>query len=161
MSRLREAAEDYLAMRRALGFELATQGALLLGFIDYLDRAGADRLTTDLALAWAKTPADADPVWWARKLSVVRGFARHLHNLDPVTEVPPTEVLAYRYRRSNPYLYSDTDVIALMTVAGRLPRPLQAATYATLLGLLTVSGVFSVGRPCGGGFSLVFAQLRG
>jgi integrase/recombinase XerD len=141
MSQLRDAADEYLAMRRALGFKLETQGPLLLHFVDHLDRAGAETITLDLALAWAMTPTDATPVWWAKKLSVVRGFARHLHAFDPATQIPPTDVLPYRYRRSNPYLYSNTDVTALMAAASRMRRPLQAATYSTLIGLLAVSGM--------------------
>lgn len=35
MSGLRPAAENYLVMRRALGFKLITQGRHLMGFIDY------------------------------------------------------------------------------------------------------------------------------
>jgi integrase/recombinase XerD len=141
MSRLREQAEAYLAMRRALGFKLETQGPLLHRFIDYLEHAGAETITIDLALAWAKTPADATAVWWAKKLSIVRGFARHLHTLDSSTQIPPADVLPYRYRRANPYVYSVADVAALMAAAYRLRRPLQAATYATLVGLLAVSGL--------------------
>ena len=94
MSRLREAAEDYLVMRRALGFKLTTQGRQLLSFIDYCEAHHADHVTTELVLSWAMQTARAssDQVYWARRLMVVRIFARHLQTLDPVTEVPPVVV---------------------------------------------------------------------
>src|SRR5262249_34134256 len=69
MSPLRQAAEEYLALRRALGFNLETQCRLLLSFVDYLDRAGAVLITTDLAGAWAHLPPDAPPVWIGLRLS--------------------------------------------------------------------------------------------
>jgi len=141
VSQLRQAAEDYLGMRRALGFKLETQGQLLIGFIGYLERERASTVTTELSLAWARQPAHADPVWWNRKLSVVRGFARHLATLDPATEVPPTDLLPCHQRRPTPYLYAPTDIARLMQAAGTPASPLQAATYSTLIGLLAVTGL--------------------
>jgi integrase len=44
-------------------------------------------------------------------------------------------------RRATPYLYTPEEIVALMSAAGRLRLPLQAATYQTLLGLLAVSGL--------------------
>jgi integrase/recombinase XerD len=65
---LRRTAEEYLAMRRSLGYKLDRQGGLLLEFVAYLDDMGADTITTDAAVAWATRPADADPIWWQRRL---------------------------------------------------------------------------------------------
>ncbi len=44
MSALRDRAEDYLRMRRALGYKLEIQGLLLNGFVTYLgaSRSGHD-----------------------------------------------------------------------------------------------------------------------
>jgi integrase/recombinase XerD len=82
-------------------------------------------------------------VWWARRLAMVRGFARHLKAIDPATEVPPLGVLPHRCRRAAPYLYSDADVAALMAAARALRSPLRAATYETVVGLLAVTGMRS------------------
>jgi len=51
MTGLRRAAEDYLAMRRALGFKLTTQGRQLMSFVNYCESRGSDRIASDLALA--------------------------------------------------------------------------------------------------------------
>ena len=56
-------------------------------------------------------------VYQARRLDVVRIFARHLQALDPATEVPPDDVLARRYLRIPPYLYSPQEIAALMSAA--------------------------------------------
>jgi integrase len=141
MSRLREAAEDYLAVRRSLGFKLASQGYLLHSFVRYAEQACASTVTTELALAWAELPPGKDDVWCARRLGVVRCFARYLETLDPRTEVPPADLLPQRSRRATPYLYSTDEVASLMQAARRLPSPLKAATYEALIGLLSCTGM--------------------
>jgi integrase/recombinase XerD len=141
MSALSQAVEDYLAVRRSLGCKLAENGRLLPDFVAYLEAAGASTVTTELAVAWATQPKDSTPVWWARRLAMVRGFARHLQALDPDTEVPPLGVLPHRCRRVAPYLYSDADIAALMAAARALRSPQRAATYESLVGLLAVTGM--------------------
>jgi integrase len=141
MSNLRQALDDYLALRRSLGYKLERAGRLLADFIGHLLTAGTDTITIDAALSWAMQPCDADPSWWAHRLSAVRGFARHLHALDPVHEVPPAGLLPHKTVRATPYLYADTDVVALMAAAGGLRSALRAATFETLVGLLAVTGL--------------------
>ena len=87
---LRGELADYLALRRSLGYRLARPEKLLNQFLDHLDQAGADIVTIDLALDWARLPAGGDANWRAHRLSVVRGFATYLHALDPAHEVPAT-----------------------------------------------------------------------
>lgn len=141
MSALRQAAEDYLTVRRALGHKLKEHGRLLPDFVAYLEAEGASRVTTELAVAWATQPATSTPVWWAQRLTMARGFARHLKALDPVSEVPPPGLLPYRCHRVTPYLYSDADIVGLMAAARSLPSPQRAATYETLVALLAVTGM--------------------
>ena len=69
MSAMRDALRDYLAMRRALGFKLAGEGTRLLSFIDFLEQAEAEYISTDQALAWAQMPTSVQPAQWARRLS--------------------------------------------------------------------------------------------
>ena len=141
MSTMRQGAEDYVALRRAMGFKLDKPGRLVLQFADHLDRLDIPQLTIETALAWARQPTHADPSWWAYRLSAVRGFAVYLHPRLPGTQVPPADLLPLRTKRATPYLYSPEDVAALMTAARRLRNPLLAATYETLIGLLAVTGL--------------------
>jgi integrase/recombinase XerD len=141
MNRLRQAAQEYLAVRRALGFKLRGHDRLLTDFLDHLDGCGATSITVGVAVAWATAPADVSPVRWSQRLSVVRGFARHLHCLDPLTEVPPDDVLACRRRRPTPYLYSEHDIALLVRAATDLRPLLRAATYEAFFGLLAVTGM--------------------
>jgi integrase/recombinase XerD len=143
VSALRARAGEYLAMRRALGFRLTTQGRHLMSFVRFCEERGADRVTADLALEWATrtTRGSGNKVYQARRLDVVRIFARHLQPLDPATEIPPDDVLARRYLRIPPYLYSPAEVTAIMGAAGGLVPALRAATWRTLIGLLAVTGM--------------------
>jgi len=140
---LEQALNDYLSMRRALGFKLAENGRQLVDFVAYMQTVDASTVTTGLAVAWATQPTACTPVWWARRLAMVRGFARHLKAIDAATEVPPFGMLPYRCQRVAPYLYSEADIAALLAAARALPSPQRAATYETLIGLLAVTGMRS------------------
>jgi len=137
---LRDALEDYLALRRALGFRLATVGRLLGQFADWLGARGASTITTADALEWAVLPAGASPAWQAIRLAAVRGFAAYLHGTDPSAEVPPAGLIRRGNDRATPYLYSDTEISAIITAAGTLRPRFRAATYQALISLLAASG---------------------
>lgn len=141
MSALRSRLEDYLELRRSLGFKLGRTGQLLGLFVSWLDELGQARITTDLAYAWACLPEGADPSWWAARYQATRGFARYLATIDPGSEVPPSGLLTARSRRAEPYPYREDDVLALMAAAGSVRSPLRAATYQTLIGLLWSTGL--------------------
>jgi len=142
---LREALEDYLALRRALGFKLASPARLLGQFVGYLEARGTGTITISDALAWATLPAGASPAWQAIRLSAVRGFAAYLHGTDPSVQVPPAGLIRRGNDRATPYLYSDAEISAIINAAGTLRPQLRAATYQTLISLLAVSGIFSRG----------------
>ena len=141
MSRLHALLDDYLALRRGLGFKLRQERLLLPGFVDFVEQAGAKSITVELALTWAKSPSGVDPFRWKQRLSMVRGFARYLHAFDPATEVPSDGLLAYRRSRPMPYLFSEQEIAALLAAADTLRPLLLAVTCRTLFGLLAVTGL--------------------
>jgi len=143
MSPLRTAVDEYLALRRGLGFSLRLPGAMLRHFAAFLEREGAPYITRELALRWAQQPAHAQPSTWASRLSTVRRFAQFWSASDPRTEVPPLGLLPHRDRRTPPYIYTADEIRRLIAVARQLPSAtgLRPATYATLLGLLAVTGL--------------------
>jgi integrase/recombinase XerD len=148
VSTIRGHAEDYLAMRRALGFKLTTFGQKLFSFVDYLEANEVQVLTTVVALAWAMaTPRSSDEVHWSRRLMVVRVFARHLAVLDSATEVPPVDLLPHHYRRITPHLYTQAEITALLHATDALQPELRAVTWRTLIGLLAVTGL-RAGEAC-------------
>lgn len=140
MSALGEAVNDYLALRRGLGFKLEAHGRMLPQFARFLEQRQASVITTSLALEWATQPPGST-VWWHQRLAIVAGFARYLHGSDARHEVPPSDLLPAKFRRAIPYLYSDAEIAALMAAARGIRSPLKAATYETLIGLLAVTGM--------------------
>jgi integrase/recombinase XerD len=141
MSALAEHAQNYLQVRRALGFKLVGEGRLLAEFVAFADAAGQRTVTTSIALEWARRPTSGGPNYLSRRLRAVRGFARYLKALDPACEVPPLELLPANKYRPAPYLYSEEEILALMAAARRLRPPLRAATFETLIGLLACTGL--------------------
>jgi integrase/recombinase XerD len=138
---LRQALDEYLSLRRALGYRLDSAGRLLSQFLDYLDQRGTDTITIEDTLTWAARPAQASRHWWAIRVSAVRGFATYLRGTDARVEVPPAGLIRCGTCRATPYLYSDAEIRALIQATAALRPRLRAATYQTLIGLLAVSGI--------------------
>jgi integrase len=138
---LRQALGDYLRLRRRLGFQLKATEQYLEKFVAFVEQAGAVRITTELAVMWAKQPVDAHPHQWSRRLGIVRGFAGYLATIDPDCEVPSKDLLPARRPRVAPYIYSSADIGALLQSARALTPSLRAATYETVIGLMATSGL--------------------
>ena len=132
--------EDYLRLRRALGFKLTHPGQVLPQFVAYLDAIGAHSVTVEAAIAWTRLSEGAQPVTLSHRLGAVRGFARYLATIDPATEIPPCGLFGKQQRRT-PYIYSPEEIGRLLQAAGWLRPPLRAATHEALFGLLAVSGM--------------------
>jgi integrase len=141
MTDLRALLNQYLQIRRALGYKLERADRLLPDFVTFVRQAQAPFITTALALAWATQSPRGTPWWAAARLSLVRGFATYVRALDPRTEVPPVTLLPSKRPRGTPYLYSDADVQALMNAAHAALGLFKGATYHTLLGLLATTGL--------------------
>jgi len=142
MNTLRKAVQEYLAMRRSLGFKLREDGARLADFATFMEQRRASYITHQLALAWAQEPK-ALPSEWARRLGFVRVFARYRSATDPRTQIPPAGLLPYPSTRIRPYIYSDREIRALLDAAlkMRCRTALRPWTYYGLIGLLSVSGL--------------------
>lgn len=146
MNTLRQAVQEYLSLRRGLGFKLREAGKQLLDFVTFMEQHRASYVTQALALAWAQQPTNVQPAHWAQRLSAVRGFARHRSATDLRTQIPAPGLLPFRPKRARPYLYSDDEIRSLLRAALDMPcryerGELRAWTYHSLFGLLSVSGL--------------------
>jgi integrase/recombinase XerD len=132
VNELRKALNEYLAVRRALGFRLQAQGRLLHSFVDFAKLQRASFITRSLALRWAMESPAGQPAYWAMRLGVVRRFAEYRSGADPRTEVPPLGLLPHSYPRKSPYVYSNDDIQKLITEAQQLrsPKGLRATTFS-------------------------------
>ena len=143
MTSLRDVVEDYITLRRSLGFQLRDAANGLRDFASFMEERGAAHVTTELARQWAMQPAHRQPAGWAARLGWVRVFARYRSATDPRTEIPPLGLLPFRPRRARPYLYSDDEIQKLLEAAKNLPPVvgLRPWSYHCLFGILAVSGL--------------------
>ena len=134
---------QYVAARRALGTQLREPAKTLSGFIRFLGRQKSKFITIPLALAWSQQSKNVQPATWARKLSMVRQFARWLNVIEPRHQVPPPRLLNVRHRRNKPHIYSDQEIARLMAAAAALksPRGMKGPTLGALIGLLAATGL--------------------
>lgn len=143
MRTIRDALTQYIAVRRALGTQLQEPAVTLGRFVEFLEREGAEFITTSHALRWACEPEGVQRATWARRFSMVRRFAAWLNAFDPRTEIPPKRLLNARHRRNKPYIFADEEIERLMAEAARLPSAtgLRALTHVMLIGLLASTGL--------------------
>lgn len=136
--------EDYLAMRRGLGYRLTGQSSYLRNFAGYLDGLRHHGpVPIALSVDWATSTSSTDPCTRARRLSVLRDFLRHLAALDGATEVPPPGLLGPTGHRKPPHVYSDTEIATLLQAAAALTPTggLRPHCYVTLFSLLACTGL--------------------
>ena len=136
--------EAYIALRRGLGYRSRAPERLLRGFAEALDAAGHHGpIGLEASLAWAAATSSTDPHHPSRRLTVIRGFLRHLSALDGATQVPAPGLLGPSFRRTSPHVYSEVEIADLTAAALDLDRPdrLRPYCYATLFGLLACTGL--------------------
>jgi integrase len=141
VSPLAEHLDEYLRLRRGLGFQLGRHGEELPHFVAFLDALGAEVVTVELAVAWVRSAQGIKPITVDYRLATVRGFARYLHAIDPAHEIPPRGLLSVPRRRPAPYIYTPEQLGEVLRRTERLRPPLRAATYRALFGLLAATGM--------------------
>ena len=143
MSELEIAVDQYISLRQSLGCKFENQSRALRQFTKYADDHKFSYVTIDLALSWIKQSKAKEPSTLAARLGIIRGFASWRHVTDPRTEIPPKNLLPNRYHRKPPYIYSDVEIENLLQACHHLPSStgLRGLTYATLFGLISVTGM--------------------
>jgi integrase/recombinase XerD len=115
--------EEFIALRRGLGYRSPSQERALRAFGRYLDVTGQEGpVPLESSLDWAASTASMDPCNPARRLTTVRGFLRHLAAIDGLTEVPAPGLLGPIGHRKPPHIYSDEEIDDLLqATAGLAP----------------------------------------
>jgi integrase/recombinase XerD len=137
--------EDYLRLRRSLGFGLVWDEQLLGKFTADLASRDVRVVTVADAIAWSLAlppgqihrPLTRAPV----RLTAIRGFATYLYSLDPAHEIPPREVFGWRKTRPAPYIYADDEVRALLEACASMIRYGRRDLYPVLFGLIAATGL--------------------
>lgn len=138
---LTDLVDDYLRVRRALGYKLEGTERVLHGFVAYLDAHAAGAVTIADAVGFATAPPVVSPRTQALRLSAIRCFTRWARCQNPDIEVPPARILPARPTRVAAYIYTDREIEALLGAADTLQPELRAATYRTLIGLMAATGI--------------------
>lgn len=136
--------EAYLTYRRAHGYELKIEEIRLKSFARFADTLVPDgHLTISLAVQWARASRRDAPITWARRIEVLRGFARFCQRTDPRTEVPARNLFGAAHRRLVPHIYTDAELAALLEATDRLhpAQGLRPATCRNVFGLLASAGL--------------------
>ncbi len=133
----------YLAQRRSLGYKLTTSEYLLGQFCGWLAARGKpDTFTIDDAVAWAREPAGAQPVWWSQRLTVLRPFAAYLNACGTDVPVIPRALLPKATTRATPFIYSQADLDCLIGACPAVFTNVRvAATMQVIIGLLAATGI--------------------
>lgn len=142
MTALTDAAADYLRLRNQLGHDLAEYHRLLPRFVAFLDDAGLPTVTVAAAMAWANAPeVDPSGTVASRRMTIARGFARHMAGLDSRTEIPPFGVVGPRRHRHEPYIFNPAEIDTLLRGAQGLRTRFACATHHSVIGLLAATGM--------------------
>lgn len=141
MTGLGQHLDDYLELRRSVGYRLRRAEKLLRQFVAYCAELDVETVTIEVALGWATLPEGASPSWVGHRLAVVRAFSRYLAVIDPAHQVVPPDAFPHHQARAVPFPYSETEVLAMMTAARTIPSPVRQATFETIIGLLWATGM--------------------
>jgi integrase/recombinase XerD len=143
MNKLHKFVREYISLRRQLGYELKGAESRLIRFVFFLKSNNATYITTQLALEFATANPKASPSWQARKLGSIRQFAFYLSTFDPRTEIPPKDLLPFKYHRRPPYVFTDKEICNFLKTFqnNTSERPILAQLYYTFFGLIAVTGM--------------------
>ena len=143
MKKIQKGIKEYIGMRQALGFELEHAERRLLDFVSFMQEERVSYITKEIAVKWAKKPKNASPSWWAKRLSLVRGFAKYWSAIDTRTEIIPVDLLPAKFERRIPYIYTKEEIDKLLGATKNLSSKigLRPLTYYTLFGLISVTGL--------------------
>ena len=139
-----ERVSEYITCKRNLGYLMDVTDGELLRFARYADGIGhTGPLSVELALNWARLAEHASRLYQARRLEIVRCFAKYEASFEPSTQIPPKGMLGAAHRRIQPYIYTEQEITNLMNTARRLLpiNGLRPKTYSTLIGLLACTGL--------------------
>jgi len=126
-------------MRRGFGYRYDNEERCLGDFVAFMEAAQATVITRKLSMAWILQARRSS---WPQRLSAVRGFARHLSNIEPNTETPPAGIFRSP-KRARPYIYTVEEIERLLeaTLSWGQAKGLNPWTYHRLFGLLAATGM--------------------
>ena len=138
---LSNAIDDYLAIRRAAGFQLRVAEYRLRSFTRFATERGESHVLRQTAIQWAALAPS--PASREKRLSTLRVFVRHARAEDERHEPLPQQVFAKSEPPRRPHLLAPADITRVLAEASQLAPTgsLRPQTYYTLFGLLVATGL--------------------
>jgi len=144
-SSLADKIQNFIHLRRLSGTDYQSQ-AQLLGYFDrflFEQHLSQPRITREITDAYLQSLSHLAPRTRSNRFCVVRQLCQYLSRNDPYGYVPePLRVIPSQGAHP-PYIYSHSEIRALLAAASELspPNSLRPHTYRTLLGLLYSTGI--------------------
>jgi site-specific recombinase XerD len=137
--------QSFISLRQLSGTAYQSP-AQMLGYLDRFlvqEKIHEPRITPKIIESYQRTLSNLTPRVQSNRFSVVRQFCEYLSRTDPLGYVPEPLRTITPQAAHQPYIYSETEVQALLASASRLGPPggLRPQTYRTLLGLLYSTGM--------------------
>lgn len=141
MTKIKDAIESYLSIRRSVGFKLEGPDYLLRSFGRFASERGEAYVSAQTAIDWASQAPT--PGQCRRRLHTVIKFARHIRAEDEQHEIPPKGVFGPKPQRRIPFIFTQEQISNLIREALNLgpPGTIRRHTYANLFALLSVTGL--------------------
>jgi integrase len=140
-ARMADRVAAYLAERRRNGFGMSISGGQLAAFARFADSRGhSGPITLALASEWALSSQARRPLTAARRIEVLRSFAKFCVRYDEATVIPSRRTFGRSHRRLRPHIYTDAEIARLMDLARKLGG-LRGPTCATIFGLIAACGL--------------------
>lgn len=143
LSRFAPRLNDYVTLRRSLGFQFAVQAEMLIRFDRFAhERRHEGAITAQLVTDFA-TSGEVSEVFQLRRYQVVRNFAEYVANFEPETPLLDPGFIRHPRKRPVPYVYTDDEILRLLENAKKISRrhPVRGATVHAIVGLGAASGL--------------------
>jgi integrase len=141
---MKQQVQNYLSYRRSLGYQLHIEGQELLKFGSYVDsKKHRGPLTEDIAIEWAKSSKKASRFTWARRLEIVRCFAKYCCITESDTQIPGKGIFGKAHRRNVPYIFTKHEILQILDSTKYLVPEggLRPISFSYLFSLLYVTGL--------------------
>jgi site-specific recombinase XerD len=137
--------QTFINLRRLSGTDYKSQ-AHLLGYFDrfLLEQTWSmPCITREITDRYQQSFSHLAPRTRSNRFCVIRQLCEYLARSDPLSYVPEPVKVPPSKGAHQPYIYSNSELKALLKAASQLPPPnsLRPHTYQTLLGLLYSTGI--------------------
>lgn len=147
VSALGPAIASYLTLKKSLGRRYAAETATLAEFDRFLagQAPAPAALTPDGFAAWTLTLVHLTPTVRRKRMHVVRNLCLYLRRSEPDCFVPDRSGFPTPHTPRRPYIFTEEQVVRLLSVAGSLrpssTSPLRAEVLRLAIVLLYTAGL--------------------